>query len=95
MTSKTKVILLDWVLENWNRGQILDVVDSRLSGEYVVKEANLVLKLGLSSQQLPSARPSMRQVTQVLQYLDGTVQAPDMPCWKHPLATTAGPGSDL
>uniref|UniRef100_A0A0E0CY93 non-specific serine/threonine protein kinase n=1 Tax=Oryza meridionalis TaxID=40149 RepID=A0A0E0CY93_9ORYZ len=71
-----QVVLLDWVLENWNRGQILDVVDPRLSSEYVAEEANLVLKLGLLClQPLPSARPSMRQV---LQYLNGTVLAPEM-----------------
>ncbi|KAF0910553.1 hypothetical protein E2562_002995 [Oryza meyeriana var. granulata] len=71
-----QVVLLDWVLENWNRGQILDVVDPSLSGEYVAEEANLVLKLGLlCTQPLPSAQRSMRQV---LQYLEGTVPAPEM-----------------
>lgn len=35
-----QVVLLDWVLENWNRGQILDVVDPRLSSEYVAEEAD-------------------------------------------------------
>ncbi|XP_034570979.1 L-type lectin-domain containing receptor kinase SIT2 [Setaria viridis] len=71
-----QVVLLDWVLEHWNRGAILETVDPRLCGEYIAEEARLVLKLGLlCSQPMPNARPNMRQV---LQYLDGTVAVPEM-----------------
>ncbi|OEL36763.1 L-type lectin-domain containing receptor kinase IV.2 [Dichanthelium oligosanthes] len=71
-----QVVLLDWVLEHWNRGAILETVDPRLCGEYIAEEAGLVLKLGLlCSQPMPNARPNMRQV---LQYLDGTVAVPEM-----------------
>ncbi|XP_022685601.1 L-type lectin-domain containing receptor kinase IV.2 [Setaria italica] len=71
-----QVVLLDWVLEHWNRGAVLETVDPRLCGEYIAEEARLVLKLGLlCSQPMPNARPNMRQV---LQYLDGTVAVPEM-----------------
>ncbi|CAL4921849.1 unnamed protein product [Urochloa decumbens] len=71
-----QVVLLDWVLEHWNRGAILETVDPRLCGEYITEEAGLVLKLGLLClQPMPNARPSMRQV---LQYLEGTVAVPEM-----------------
>lgn len=71
-----QVVLLDWVLEHWNKGAILDTVDARLSDQYSAEEASLVLKLGLLClQPMPNARPSMRQV---LQYLDGTLTVPEM-----------------
>jgi hypothetical protein len=41
-----QVALQDWVLEHWNKGAILETVDSRLNGEYTMEEADLVLKLG-------------------------------------------------
>jgi hypothetical protein len=71
-----QVVLLDWVLEHWNRGAILETVDPRLCGEYIAEEADLVLKLGLlCSQPMANERPNMRQV---LQYLDGIVAVPEM-----------------
>ncbi|KAB1225891.1 L-type lectin-domain containing receptor kinase IV.2 [Morella rubra] len=61
------VILVDWVFECWRKGAILDASDPRLEGNYVVKEMILVLELGLlCSHANPAARPSMRQVTQIL-----------------------------
>ncbi|KAB1215433.1 L-type lectin-domain containing receptor kinase IV.2 [Morella rubra] len=71
------VILVDWVFECWRKGAILDACDPRLEGNYVVEEMILVLKLGLlCSQANPAARPSMRQVMQVL---DGDANLPDVP----------------
>ncbi|XP_072950923.1 L-type lectin-domain containing receptor kinase SIT2-like [Typha angustifolia] len=68
--------LVDWVLENWHKGSILNTLDSRLGQVYKVNEAEMVLKLGLlCSHPLPSARPSMRQV---MQYLDGDVPPPQL-----------------
>ncbi|KAI9153963.1 hypothetical protein LWI28_019048 [Acer negundo] len=62
-------ILVDWVLEFKQSGQILDVVDPKLGSSYVVEEMELVLGLGLiCSHQRPEARPTMRQV---LKYLNG------------------------
>ncbi|KAB1199054.1 L-type lectin-domain containing receptor kinase IV.2 [Morella rubra] len=71
------VILVDWVFEYWRKGAILDASDPRLEGNYVVEEMILVLKLGLlCSHANPAARPSMRQVMQVL---DGDANLPDVP----------------
>ncbi|CAK9158871.1 unnamed protein product, partial [Ilex paraguariensis] len=62
-------ILVQWVLEKWQEGAILEASDPRLRGEFVAEEMELVLKLGLlCSHYNPVSRPSMRQV---MQYLDG------------------------
>jgi hypothetical protein len=71
------VILVDWVSECWRREAILDASDPRLEGNYVVEEMKLVLKIGLfCSHAMPTARPSMRQV---MQLLDGDADLPDVP----------------
>ncbi|KAJ0981868.1 hypothetical protein J5N97_010123 [Dioscorea zingiberensis] len=70
-------VLLDWVFSNWNRGTILETRDPKLGEDYVVDELELVLKLGLiCSHTLPTARPSMRQVKQILH---GDIPLPDLP----------------
>ncbi|XP_022761179.1 L-type lectin-domain containing receptor kinase V.9-like [Durio zibethinus] len=67
--------LVDWILECWDRGTILDTVDSKLENRYVAQEVELVLKLGLlCSHPCAAARPSM---SSVVQYLDGIAQLPD------------------
>ncbi|KAG8663021.1 hypothetical protein MANES_01G169700v8 [Manihot esculenta] len=72
-----EVTLVDWVIECWKRGDILDASDPRLQGNYVIDEMELVLKLGLiCSHSVPTMRPSMRQV---MQYLDGDATLPDIP----------------
>ncbi|KAJ4725754.1 Lectin-receptor kinase [Melia azedarach] len=72
-----KVNLVDWVIDFWKRGAILDASDPRLENLYVEEQMELVLKLGLlCSHPNPAARPSMRQVTQ---YLDGDAKFPDIP----------------
>ncbi|KAJ6984472.1 L-type lectin-domain containing receptor kinase SIT2-like [Populus alba x Populus x berolinensis] len=72
-----EVVLVDWVLECWNRGAILGTVDPRLEGNHVEEEMELVLKLGLlCTHRTPAARPSMRQA---VQYLDGNATLPDLP----------------
>ncbi|KAE8727688.1 L-type lectin-domain containing receptor kinase IV.1 [Hibiscus syriacus] len=64
-----EIILVDWVLEFWKTGMILQMSDPRLEGEYVVEEMELILKLGLLwANPAPETRPSMRKV---VQYLDG------------------------
>ncbi|KAK0604867.1 hypothetical protein LWI29_020334 [Acer saccharum] len=69
--------LIDWVIDCWDRGAILDVSDPNLVGLYTGEQVELVLKLGLfCSHPDPAARPSMRQV---MQYLDGDVKMPDIP----------------
>ncbi|KAG6760880.1 hypothetical protein POTOM_034067 [Populus tomentosa] len=72
-----EVVLVDWVLECWKRGDILGTVDPRFEGNHVVEEMELVLKLGLlCTHRTPAARPSMRQT---VQYLDGNTTLPDLP----------------
>ncbi|XP_059429270.1 L-type lectin-domain containing receptor kinase IV.2-like [Corylus avellana] len=72
-----RVILIDWVLECWRKGDILDASDPRLEGNYMVEEMELVLKLGLfCSHSKPAARPSMKQV---VQFLDGDADLRELP----------------
>ncbi|PNT19388.2 hypothetical protein POPTR_009G035500v4 [Populus trichocarpa] len=72
-----EVVLVDWVLECWNRGAILGTVDPRIEGNHVEEEMEVVLKLGLlCTHRTPAARPSMRQT---VQYLDGNATLPDLP----------------
>ena len=71
-----RLMLVDWVLDHWQRESLAEVVDARLQGEYDAGEATLALKLGLlCSHPLPGARPSMRQV---MQYLDGDMPLPEL-----------------
>ncbi|XP_015874029.3 L-type lectin-domain containing receptor kinase SIT2-like [Ziziphus jujuba] len=64
-----ELILVDWVMELWRRGAILDASDPKLEGDILAEEMELVLKLGLlCSHSMPEMRPNMRQV---VQYLDG------------------------
>jgi hypothetical protein len=72
-----RMILVDWVSECWRSGAIVDASDFRLGGNYVVEEMVLVLKLGLlCSNAIPVARPSMKQV---VQFLDGDADLPELP----------------
>ncbi|XP_020591049.1 L-type lectin-domain containing receptor kinase IV.2-like [Phalaenopsis equestris] len=69
-----KMILVDWVHENWRKGSILDIRDPNLE-EFSAVEMELVLKLGLlCSHPKPSCRPRMRLVMQVL---DGDAALPE------------------
>ncbi|KAG8052014.1 hypothetical protein GUJ93_ZPchr0001g32346 [Zizania palustris] len=64
----SQISLVDWVLEHWHNGSLLDTVDPRLHGDYNVEEACLVLKLGLlCSHPCSNARPSMQQVNDYLE----------------------------
>uniref|UniRef100_A0A0E0AFJ6 non-specific serine/threonine protein kinase n=1 Tax=Oryza glumipatula TaxID=40148 RepID=A0A0E0AFJ6_9ORYZ len=71
-----QLILVDWVLQNWHQGSLLDTVDIKIQGNYDIGEACLVLKLGLMcSHPFPNVRPNVRQV---MQYLDGDVPLPEL-----------------
>ncbi|KAG5533154.1 hypothetical protein RHGRI_027393 [Rhododendron griersonianum] len=73
--SPEEVILVDWVFECLERGNILEAIDRQLGTEYLVEEAELLLKLGLlCSHAVAAARPSM---STVVQYLEGRAQLPD------------------
>ncbi|XP_022756617.1 L-type lectin-domain containing receptor kinase IV.2-like [Durio zibethinus] len=71
-----EIILVDWVLECWKTGMILQTSDPRLEGNYVETEMELILKLGLlCAHPTPATRPSMRKV---VQYLDGNATLPEV-----------------
>ncbi|KAI7737597.1 hypothetical protein M8C21_024721 [Ambrosia artemisiifolia] len=70
-----ELILVDWVWDKWAKESVLEVVDSKLKGEYDEVEVLMVIKLGLMcSSNSPSARPPMRQV---IRYLEGEVPLPE------------------
>jgi serine/threonine protein kinase len=68
--------LVDWVLQHWHNGSLLEAVDPKLRGEYNSDEVRSVLQIGLLCTH-PSAtsRPSMQQV---LKYLDGEMLLPEL-----------------
>ncbi|KAK1269188.1 L-type lectin-domain containing receptor kinase IV.1 [Acorus gramineus] len=70
------VSLVDWVLDYWRRGVVMETVDARLGCDYVAEEVELVLKLGLLCTHIvPLARPNMRQV---MQFFEGNVELPHL-----------------
>lgn len=77
-----ELILVDWVWEMWKQGNVLDVVDKRLGGEFDSNLAVVVIKLGLMcSNNVATRRPSMRQVVRFLEReveMPETVVAPPM-----------------
>jgi serine/threonine protein kinase len=71
-----RIVLVDWVMEQWRKGMIMDVVDTRIPDGFSPDKVSLVLKLALlCSHPLPTARPTMRQV---IKYLDGDTLLPDL-----------------
>lgn len=72
--SQSKMILTDWVLECWENGDIMQVIDQRIGNEYHEEQVTLVLKLGLlCSHPIAAIRPSM---SGVIQFLDNVAQLP-------------------
>uniref|UniRef100_A0ACD5UYM1 Uncharacterized protein n=1 Tax=Avena sativa TaxID=4498 RepID=A0ACD5UYM1_AVESA len=70
-----QLMLVDWVLDHWHRGSLTETVDAKVR-DYDVDQACLALKLGLlCSHPLSNSRPDMRQV---VRYLNGDVQLPDL-----------------
>ncbi|XAR58958.1 Non-specific serine/threonine protein kinase [Bertholletia excelsa] len=70
------LLWVDWVLDKWKSGVILEASDPNLGGEYSEVEMGLVLKVGLlCSHSSPAARFSMRQV---MQYLGGGASLPEV-----------------
>lgn len=68
-------LLMDWVLQRWSDGSLVDCVDARLQEDYDAREVSLALKLGLlCTQASPEARPSMLLVRQ---YLDDSLPLPE------------------
>ncbi|RHN46177.1 putative protein kinase RLK-Pelle-L-LEC family [Medicago truncatula] len=73
--SQDELVLVDWVWERFKEGRAFEVVDPKLNGDFVETEVMMVLKLGLiCSNDVPTIRPSMRQVVRIL---DGEVELPN------------------
>ncbi|EEE66512.1 hypothetical protein OsJ_22983 [Oryza sativa Japonica Group] len=71
-----KLLLVDWVMDCWNEGSLLETMDPKLQNEYDADEACLALKLGLlCSHQSPAAKPSMWHV---MQYLNHDLPFPEL-----------------
>ncbi|CAE5963634.1 unnamed protein product [Arabidopsis arenosa] len=72
--SQSEMVLTDWVLECWENGDIMQVLDHKIRQEYVEEQAALVLKLGLlCSHPVATIRPNM---SSVIQFLDSVAQLP-------------------
>ncbi|KAH0460052.1 hypothetical protein IEQ34_010715 [Dendrobium chrysotoxum] len=71
-----ELVLVDWVTEFLRRGELLEAMDRRLGEDFVLEEAEMVLRLGLiCSHPVAAVRPGMRQVAH---YLQGDAPLPDM-----------------
>ncbi|CAM0906388.1 unnamed protein product [Alopecurus aequalis] len=71
-----RVVLVDWVIEQWRKGLIIDSVDRRIPNGFSTDKVSLVLRLALlCSHPLANGRPTMRQV---MQYLDDDLVLPDL-----------------
>ncbi|GJM91842.1 hypothetical protein PR202_ga08260 [Eleusine coracana subsp. coracana] len=77
------VILIDQVrvmleLDHGGTNNVLDCVDPRMGGEFPEEEVLPVLKLGMvCTSQIPSNRPSMAEVVQILQVIKAPIGGTD------------------
>lgn len=72
--------LVDWVWHLHREGRILEAVDKALGNDYVVEEAERILKLGLAcSHPIASERPKMQTIVQII---SGSVDVPYVPPFK-------------
>lgn len=73
--SQQETFLVDWVMDCWEKGTILETIDSKLGDEYIELEVQIVLKLGMfCSHPVATVRPTMSSVMQIL---DGVARLPD------------------
>ncbi|CAN6864518.1 unnamed protein product, partial [Brassica oleracea] len=72
--SEREMVLTDWVLDCWENGDIMQVLDHKIKQENIEDQVALVLKLGLlCSHPVAAMRPSM---SSVIQFLDNVSQLP-------------------
>ncbi|XP_027361999.1 probable L-type lectin-domain containing receptor kinase S.5 [Abrus precatorius] len=72
--------LVDWVWHLHREGRILEAVDPRLENDYVIEDAERILKLGLAcSHPTASERPKMQTIVQII---SGSVNVPNVPPFK-------------
>jgi serine/threonine protein kinase len=70
-----ELVLVEWVWEKYKEGRMFEVVDPKLNGKFDENEVMMVLKLGMiCSNDVPTIRPSMRQVVRIL---DREVELPN------------------
>ncbi|KAJ4896208.1 L-type lectin-domain containing receptor kinase V.5 [Raphanus sativus] len=73
--AKNEEVLVDWILELWEKGGIFDAAEEIIRQEQNRREVELVLKLGvLCSHQADSIRPDMSTAMRIL---NGVLQLPD------------------
>ncbi|KAA8532111.1 hypothetical protein F0562_006747 [Nyssa sinensis] len=73
-------LLVDWVWSLYREGRLLEAVDERLGGDYVVEEAERTLLLGLAcSHPIASERPKTQAIVQII---SGSVPPPYVPPFK-------------
>ncbi|CAL0311713.1 unnamed protein product [Lupinus luteus] len=73
-------LLIDWVWYLHREKRILEAVDPRLENNYVIEEAERILKLGLAcSHPIASERPKMQAIVQII---SGSVPVPHVPPFK-------------
>lgn len=85
--------LVDWVIENYQLGQILEAVDPKLNSVYDEEEVELVLKLGLlCTHHKADYRPTMKQVTR---YLNLDDPLPSIADWIHCVSESSRLSSDF
>ncbi|OIW10777.1 hypothetical protein TanjilG_27723 [Lupinus angustifolius] len=73
-------LLVDWVWYLHRERRILEAVDPRLESNYVIEEAERILKLGLAcSHPIASERPKMQAIVQII---SGSVPVPHVPPFK-------------
>ncbi|GJN20689.1 hypothetical protein PR202_gb08093 [Eleusine coracana subsp. coracana] len=71
-----QLLLVDWVLQHWHNGTLLETVDTRLQCNYNTEEAYLGLKLGLlCTHPSTNKRPTMQQA---MDYLNGDKPIPEL-----------------
>uniref|UniRef100_I1Q7U4 non-specific serine/threonine protein kinase n=1 Tax=Oryza glaberrima TaxID=4538 RepID=I1Q7U4_ORYGL len=76
MNSEYKFTLVDWVIDRWHEGSLLEAMDPKLQNNYDDDEACLALKLGLLCSHPSSiARPTMWHV---MQYLNHDLPFPEL-----------------
>lgn len=72
--ASNEVVLAEWTLECWEKGDILEAANERPSQERKREQLELVLKLGvLCSHQVAAVRPDMSKVVKIL---NGNSQLP-------------------
>lgn len=72
--SQSEMVLTDWVLECWENGDIMQVLDHKIGQDYVEEQVAFVLKLGLlCSHPVAAIRPNM---SSIIQFLDSVAQLP-------------------